>query len=106
MIRELGTDQFELTVTGVQADGKPLSAKLIHSQQGGIISGLSQPENSMAVQTVIGPGDFCTTFLQNGKQVRIHRNIVSKDGKTMTETEKGTDSKGQPFEAVLVYDKQ
>ena len=108
VIRELG-DQFEMVITGVQADGKPISARLSHSQQGGvvkIISGLSLPENAMVVQSVIGPGEVCTTFLQDGKQFRLHHNVVSKDGKTMVQTNKFMDTKGQAIETLNFWEKQ
>jgi hypothetical protein len=32
--------------------------------------------------------------------------VVSRDGKTMTETIKGIDSAGKPFTAVLVFEKE
>jgi hypothetical protein len=32
--------------------------------------------------------------------------VISKDGKTMTTTTKGTDGDGKPFTSTLVYDKQ
>ena len=34
------------------------------------------------------------------------RTVISKDGKTMTTTTKGTDGDGKPFASTLVYDKQ
>ncbi len=102
--RELDADQFELTITGVNADGTPFSVKITHAQQGGVVSGL--PEGSMAVLTVVAPGESLTTFLQNGKQVQLHHNIVSKDEKTMQQATKGIDAQGQPYEEVLIYDRQ
>jgi len=102
--RELGADQFELAITGVNADGTPLSAKMTHAQQGGVVSGLSA--DIMAVLTTVAPGESLTTFLQNGKQVQMHHNIVSKDGKTMTQRIKYTDDKGQLVDYVGIWDKQ
>jgi hypothetical protein len=102
--RELGADQLELTITGVNADGTPLSVKMTHAQQGGVVSGL--PEGTMAVLTVVAPGESLTTFLQNGKQAQLHHNIVSKDGKTMTQTINYIDAKGQSVDILGVWDKQ
>jgi hypothetical protein len=106
VIRAAGTDQYEMAITGIQADGQPMSAKAVHPQQGGVVSGLSLPEGYMVVQTVIAPGNVCTTFLQNGKQVRMHHNIVSKDGKTMTQAVRSLDAKGQPVDALSYWEKQ
>ena len=102
--RELDSSQFELTITGINADGSPISAKMTHSQQGGIVSG--SPEGVMVVLTVVAPGETLTTFLQDGKQVQLHRNIVSKDGKTMRQIIKGMDDQGKPYEEIMVYDRQ
>jgi len=42
---------------------------------------------------------------KGGKVVTTARAVVSKDGKTMTITAKGTDAKGQPVTNVTVYEK-
>ena len=102
--RELDSGQFELAITGINADGSPISAKMTHPQQGGMVSG--SPEGVMVVLTLVAPGETLTTFLQNGKQVQLHRNIVSKDGKTMRQIIKGTDDQGRPYEETIVYDRQ
>jgi len=34
------------------------------------------------------------------------RNVISKDGKTMAQTSKGTDAEGKPVTQTLVFDKQ
>ncbi len=105
--RELGADEFEVIITGVNADGTDLSVKYTHPQQGGVIKSESAaPEGPMIVTTVVGPGNVYTTFLQNGKQVRVHHNLVSKDGKTMTQTARYMDDKGQPVDVLMVWDKQ
>ena len=41
-----------------------------------------------------------------GKPVTTYRRVVSKDGKTMTVTIKGTDAKGQPVNNVVVFEKK
>jgi len=41
-----------------------------------------------------------------GKVVRTGRRELSKDGKVLTITSRGTNAKGQPFTNVAVYDKQ
>jgi hypothetical protein len=102
--REMGADQFELSITGVNADGSPLSLKMTHAQRGGLVSGL--PEGSMAVLVLVAPGETFTTFLQDGKQAQLHHNIVSKDGKTMTQTIKAINDKGQSVDVIEVWNKQ
>jgi hypothetical protein len=41
-----------------------------------------------------------------GKYHQTGRNVVSKDGKTLTQTYKGTDADGKPVHGTNVYDKQ
>jgi len=42
----------------------------------------------------------------DGKYHQTGKNVVSKDGKTMTQTFKGTDIAGEPVHGTNVYDKQ
>jgi hypothetical protein len=58
------------------------------------------------VQTLIAPGEWYVTTMRNGKQISVRHKVISKDGKTMTQTYRGTDSEGKPFEQLEVYDKQ
>jgi hypothetical protein len=57
-------------------------------------------------ETLIAPGDWYVTFLQNGKQRGVIHKVISKDGKTMTQPRKGVDAQGKPFEHIEVYDRQ
>lgn len=104
--RELGNDQVEIAETGTRTDGSKISVKFTHPQNGGIVTDSSTPKGQMSVATVIGPGELYETVLQNGKQVEFYHVVVSKDGKTLTVTDKGSDAKGKPFENISVFDKQ
>jgi hypothetical protein len=66
----------------------------------------AQTEGESYVETVIEPGNRFLTTLKNGKQIEVQHLVLSKDGKTMSITAKGTDAKGKPFESVEVFDKQ
>ena len=45
-------------------------------------------------------------FMKGGKEALRLSGVVSKDGKTMRVTAKGTDAQGKAVSGVLVYDKQ
>lgn len=47
-----------------------------------------------------------TTRKQGGKVVQTVTRVVSKDGKTLTQTTKGVDAEGKTVDIVAVYDKQ
>jgi hypothetical protein len=104
--RELDPDQFELTVTGTRTDGSAISIKATHPQKGGVVKSQTLSAAWIAVVTVINPGDFYETLLQDGKQVQVTHAVISKDGKTMRNTIKGTDAKSKPYEGLVVWDKQ
>ena len=42
----------------------------------------------------------------NGKQIGTVTEVVSKDGKTLTRTQKGVNAQGQPIDNIQVLDKQ
>jgi hypothetical protein len=46
------------------------------------------------------------TDKKGGKVVTTLKRVVSKDGKTMTVTTKGTNAEGQPVNNVIVFDKE
>jgi alpha-L-fucosidase len=46
------------------------------------------------------------TYKKAGKVVSTLRGVVSKDGKVLTITGKGTNAQGQPVSTVTVWDKQ
>jgi len=106
-VRELAADQIGVTVIGSRTDGSPISQKWTAPRQGGVLKiQHGGPEGGPVILTVMNPGDWIFTFLQNGKQVTTVRVVVSKDGKTGNETTKGTDAKGKPFEQLQVFDRQ
>ena len=45
-------------------------------------------------------------YMKGGKEMVHFRSVVSKDGKTMTNTTKGIDEQGKPFSRVAVWEKQ
>ena len=106
--RELGTNEFEMTMTGTQADGKPIAIKTTSPQQGGAVKIMqgALPEGMTLVATKIDPSNSYLTAMLNGKQVFVGQSVVSKDGKTMRNTAKGIDPQGKPFESLSVFVKQ
>jgi hypothetical protein len=55
---------------------------------------------------MIAPGEWYSTSMQDGEQTELLHSSISKDGKTMGVTRRGTDAKGKPFEEIAVYNKQ
>jgi hypothetical protein len=98
-----GSD-LKRTATGVDPDGEPI-------KQNGTVPWdamdhkVDAPGITVAVKK-INDHSVEVTVKHEGKIVSSGRTVVSKDGKTMTATEKGEDPKGRPFDNVTVFEKQ
>jgi hypothetical protein len=68
------------------------------------ITGL--PNYDAIALTRVDANTVKSTQKRAGKAVGTTTRTVSKDGKTMTLTSKGTSAKGTPYDDVLVFDKQ
>jgi len=105
--RELDVDQMEFTATGIEANGSPISFKATWPQQGGTVDILQGgDEKTSYIETLIEPGDWYVTVMQNGKQIGVIHKTFSKDGKRMRQTYRGTDAQDNPFERLSLYDRQ
>jgi hypothetical protein len=111
--KNLPADLKERTETYREIEGDQIErssgpfGKLSWPQQGGSVK--IQPPSSEGityVQTLIAPGEWYVTTMRDGKQISVRHKVISKDGKTMTQTYKGTDPEGKPFDQLEVYDKQ
>lgn len=108
VVTEAG-NQLIVTQKGIRVDGSAISNKYAHSLKGGIVKGEDQSTPGKGITyviTVIAPGNRYFAIVSNNEQAQLHHVLVSKDGKTTTLTSSGTDEKGNPIAAVLVFDKQ
>jgi hypothetical protein len=99
-------DIYEISGTQVYADGRTVSAKITVPINGGPIA---NPEAVPGVSTSMKRADEYTldfTTARDGKDVQTMRVAVSRDGRTMQRTVKGTDPQGKSFEVLEVYDRQ
>jgi len=108
VLRELGVDELEMTITGTLTDGKAITSKSTFPRQGGAVK-IQQsplPEGITIVSTRIDPNASFATYMLNGKQAFVIQSVISKNGKAVRHTVKGMDPQGKPFEQVGVFDKQ
>ena len=103
---EVTGQQVKMTGKGIDAQGKPtlfgFTAKT---------DGKDYPYTGSGFQDTISltPVDALTanwTGKKAGQVVMTGTRVISKDGKVMTISGKGTDAKGQPLEVILVFDKR
>jgi hypothetical protein len=101
-------DDYLVTRTGTDADGKPISLKYTYPKKGGPVAVTEGGPQSGTSATVKKTDDYTSdgTIMQDGKVIQAVHTVVSKDGKTLTRTIKGTDAQGKPVDRVEVYDRQ
>jgi len=91
-------------VTGTAPDGSPFKYEVPRKGGTGKILASDQFDGVSAKR--INDNTFEIGYMKGGKEMVHFRSVVSKDGKTMTNTAKGTDEQGKPFSRVAVWEKQ
>ena len=98
-----------ITQEGVAANGSRIAFSYVTNFDGkdAPISGggYANGADNIAVKRV-SANTTTSTATKAGKMVQAVRIVISKDGKVMTGTTKGTNAQGQPTSATLVWDKQ
>jgi hypothetical protein len=105
--REAADGGIKVTTTGELADGGAINSSYTAKYDGkeAHVSGNS-PYDTIAIKQVNANTFTATTRKSGGKYRGTGRTLVSKDGKTLTTTTRGTGADGKPFSFTLVYDKQ
>jgi len=96
----------KVTAVGIDAEGKPISSVVTW-----IYNGLPHPVTGTLNFDAIATTrvDAYTTIISRtkaGKLVRTSIDVVSRDGKTLTDTTAGIEANGRQFNIINVYDKQ
>lgn len=104
VIEEQG-DNLQVTATGTNPDGTPLSIKYTVPLKGGDGTVQAGPYDAIHVRR-ISDNVRENTYMKSGKLVTTRHWVVSKDGKTMTSHVKGMSATGQTIAGTDVFDKQ
>ncbi len=104
VIEEQG-DNLQVTGTGTNADGSPLSVKYAVPVKGGAGQMQEGPYDAISSKA-ISANVRENTYSKNGKQVSLRRTVVSKDGKMLRSTVKGINAQGKTIAGTDVYEKQ
>lgn len=94
------------TVRATEADGKPtfLQGSLIYDGKDYPTAGSADYDTVATKQIDAYTGE--TTRKTSGKVVQVVIRVLSKDGKTLTLTTKGSNSRGESINNVGVYERQ
>ena len=98
--------EIKATSTGVSADGKPTAGEWMIVTDGRDTPMTGNPDAD--VLSLKQLDTFSTEFSlkKAGKVVITGTRTISRDGKVMTITNKGTNAKGQTINDVLVFEKR
>ena len=100
-------DGYKFSGQRVDADGSthPESFTVKYDGKDNSFAGDTYGADTLAVK-LVDVNHIEATEKKGGKMLYTSKVVVSNDGKVMTITSKGKSASGQPFNTVLVYDKQ
>jgi hypothetical protein len=104
--REASDGGVKVSTTGEQANGTPINASYTAKYDGKEYPVTGAPYDKIALIQVNANTYTATLKKSDGKYRAAGRTTISKNGKTMTTTSKGTNADGKAFNNVMVYDKQ
>ena len=96
----------KLTRTRQLADGTTQNYSTTFKYDGKENPVTGGPYDFVSVKRIDANTTSFETRKTGGKYHMTGKNVVSKDGKTLTQTSKGTNAEGKPVTETLVFDKQ
>ena len=103
---EATADGVKLTSDGTDAEGKPMHGGYTSKFDGKDVPWAGNPMADTASPKRIDDNTYENVWKKAGKATVTAKVSISKDGKTLTVSQKGTDAKGAPVSSVAVYDRQ
>jgi hypothetical protein len=106
VVYEAAGDQVKVTVTGVDAKGKPTRNQWTGRFDGKSYPVTGDPNFDARSYKKIDDRTLGLTNWYHGRVAGTGRIVASADGKSRTVTSSGTTAKGKDFKTTAVYDKQ
>ncbi len=106
-VREATPDGgVKVTRTGQLADGTPSNYTYTYKYDGKEHPVTGAPFDTISVKRIDANTTSWEVKKTGGKYHATGRNVISKDGKTLTQTSNGTDADGKPVSSTIVFDRQ
>jgi hypothetical protein len=99
-------DQDQVTLNGTAADSSSISLKYETPDKGGAGKILAGGPWDAVSSNRIDDNTLELSYMKGGKEMLHLHSVVSKDGKTLRVTVKGTDAQAKPVSGVSVWEKQ
>jgi hypothetical protein len=106
LVYEAAGPGIKVTVDRVLADGSAIHYAYPANYDGKDVPVLGSPNGDTAARTRVNATTTELVNKQGGNMLSTVTLVVSADGKTLTITTTGKDTKGQNIDGVEVYDKQ
>ena len=103
---EVTGQQEKMTAKGIDAQGKPTLIQFMAQRDGKDYPYEGSPGIDTIALTPVDTFTLTYTAKKAGAVVLTGTRVISKDGKEMTISGKGTTATGQPLEVILVFDKR
>lgn len=98
---------IKVTTDGVGADDKPTHTEFAAKYDGKDYAYKGNPNiDTIALKRIDDYTYEGTVKSSKGKLMLTSKNVISKDGKTRTQTTTGTDAQGRTVSATIVWDRQ
>jgi hypothetical protein len=95
-----------MTRSGQLADGTPVNYSFTFKYDGKEYPVTGAPFDTVSLKRIDANTTSFETRKTGGKYHTTGRTVISKDGKTLTQTSKGTNAEGKPVSSTTVADKQ
>ena len=105
-VREASDGGVKVTATGENMDGTPINSSYTAKYDGKEHPVTGAPWDTISMKQSNANTFTSETKKTGGKYHSKGRTVISKDGKTMTLTTKGTNAEGKPTTATIVSEKQ
>ena len=106
MVLEAADGGVKETVTGQRKDGTPINGGFTAKYDGKEYPVTGAPWDMTSMKQINADTFTFESRKTGGKYHVTGRTVISKDGKSMTPTVKGTDAEGKTTSAKVIYDKQ
>jgi hypothetical protein len=105
-IEAWGDDGVKYLAEGIDADGKPTHWEAEAKYDGKFYAFKGNPDGDMLAYKRVDANTLHVTTQLAGKQTTTGMIVVSRDSKTRTLTQVGTNAKGQRVNNVVIYERQ
>jgi hypothetical protein len=103
---EVTGQQLKSVQKGVDAEGKPTLVQFTANFDGKDYPYTGSPDFDTLAVTRVDKSTISFTQKRAGKVALTGTTVISKDGKTMTISGKGTNAKDQPMDVTFVFEKR